>query len=164
MRRSASPASRLPRRGTRTRRPAMMVAMAVLAMTAGCAALAAAPDARTAETRAYLAALEAQFSAPGVAVARLGGTARLGDIRVRPIAVIEDSRCPRDVTCVWAGRLRLKAAISAVPGEAELTLGEPFALPGGGRLTLVAAAPEPWHAPPPGVETGPAMRFAFRRD
>lgn len=135
----------------------MTIAMlALLALLAGCAAPAAgAPEAPADRSGA---------ETPGTVTVQLGETARLGDIRVRPIAVIEDSRCPRDVTCVWAGRLRLKAAISAVPGEAVLTLSEPFALPGGGRLTLVAAAPEPWHAPPPGVETGAATRFAFRRD
>jgi len=111
---------------------------------------------------------------------RLGGTARLGpssgpgrgpssgsggaDLRVRPLAVLEDSRCPRDVTCIWAGRLRLRVAL--IPGgEIELTLSEPHALPeGAGTLTLVAAAPEPWQRPPAGVETGGASRFAFRRD
>lgn len=103
-----------------------------------------------------------QLAAPGTAEARLGEIARLGDLAVRPLAVIEDSRCPRDVTCVWAGRLRLGAAVGGVP--AELVLGEPFALPGGGTITLVAATPEPWQNPPPGVEGRPASRFAFRRD
>ena len=105
-----------------------------------------------------------QIAGPGAVEARLGATARLGDVAVRPIAVVEDSRCPRDVQCVWAGRLRLRAAISGVAGEAELTLGEPFALPAGGTITLAAAAPEPWQNPPPGIEAGPAVRFAFRRD
>lgn len=134
---------------------AAIALLALLALLAGCAAPAAMADAPAGQVGA---------EAPGAVTVRLGETARLGDIRVRPIAVLEDSRCPRDVTCIWAGRLRLKAAISTVPGEAVLTLSEPFALPGGGRLTLVAAAPEPWHAPPPGVETGAATRFAFRRD
>lgn len=101
--------------------------------------------------------------ANGVEV-RLGGTAQLSNLSVRPLAVLEDSRCPRDVTCIWAGRLRLRVAL--VPGgEIELTLGEPHALPGGvGTLTLVAATPEPWQRPPAGVEAGAASRFAFRRD
>ncbi len=126
----------------------------VLAMLAGCAAPAAMADGP---------ATHASAEAPGVGEARLGETVRLGDLSVRPIAVLEDSRCPSDVQCVWAGRLRLRAAISGV-GETELILGQPFALPGGGTLTLVAAAPAPSHRPPPGAETGPATRFAFRRD
>lgn len=130
-------------------------AVAVLALVAGCAAPVAASDAPTDQNGAA--------AAPGVVSVRLGETARLGGVTVRPIAVVEDSRCPRDVDCIWAGRLRLRAAVSGV-GETELILGQPFALPGGGGLTLVAAAPAPWHRPPPGVETGPATRFGFRRD
>jgi hypothetical protein len=126
----------------------------VLAMLAGCAAPAAMADGP---------GDQASAEAPGVVEARLGETVRLGGLSVRPIALLEDSRCPSDVQCVWAGRLRLRAAISGV-GEAELILGQPFALPGGGTLALVAAAPAPRHRPPPGAETGPATRFAFRRD
>ena len=129
-----------------------MAALTALALLAGCAAPAAAPDAPVDQAGAEAGAVEV----------RLGGTARLGDLAVRPIAVIEDSRCPSDVDCVWAGRLRLRAAVSGL-GEAELILGRPLALPGG-TLTLVAAMPAPRHRPPPGAETGPATRFAFRRD
>jgi hypothetical protein len=130
------------------------IVMAALAMLAGCAAPAAMADGP---------ADQAPAEAPGVVEARLGETVRLGDLSVRPIAVLEDSRCPSDVQCVWAGRLRLRTVISGV-GETELILGQPFALPGGGTLTLVAAAPAPRHRPPPDAQTGPAMRFAFRRD
>jgi hypothetical protein len=128
-------------------------AMALLALLSGCAAPAAVPDAPVDQAGAEAGTVEV----------RLGGTARLGGVAVRPIAVIEDSRCPSDVHCVWAGRLRLRAAVSGM-GEAELILGQPLALPGGGSLTLVAALPAPRHRPPPGAETGPATRFAFRRD
>lgn len=104
---------------------------------------------------AACAPVESPANAPanGVVVARLGETVRLGDVRVRPIAVTEDSRCPRDATCVWAGRLRLRVAISGVAGEPVLTLGEPYRLRTG-TLTLVSAIPE----------HGPASRFGFRRD
>lgn len=145
----------------------MTVAMLVVA---GCAARAptappsGAPTMTPAEVGAYRRALESRFTAPGVAVARLGGTARLGNLTVRPIAVIEDSRCPHDRECYWAGRIRLRAAVSGVAGEIVLVSNQPFALPRGGTLTLVAVAPEPWSPPPPGIETGPASRFGFRRD
>lgn len=100
-----------------------------------------------------LLALAACASLPpqSEATAGLGGTARLGDVIVRPIAVLEDSRCPRDVTCIWAGRFRLSVAVSTVPGTSELVLGRRFALPGGGAIILVAATPDPW-------------RFGFRRE
>ena len=128
-----------------------MLALA-LALLTGCAAPAAAPETPAGEI--------VRADAVGV---RLGETARLGDLDVRPIAVVEDSRCPADVECVWAGRLRLRTAVSGV-GETELILGQAFALPGGGSLTLVAATPAPRHRSPPGAEAGPATRFAFRRD
>jgi hypothetical protein len=125
----------------------------VLMALAGCA-MAPAPDVR---------ARHDPFGAPGAAVAGLGGTARLGDVSVRPLAIIEDSRCPAGVQCVWAGRLRLRVAISGVPGEPELVLGEPFALPRGGAITLTAAAPAPRHNPPPGAGANARPRFAFIR-
>jgi len=120
-----------------------------LAMLAACAAPAPAPQAPP---------------APGVILAGLGETARLGDVTVRPIAILEDSRCPQDVECVWAGRLRLGAAISGVAGTSELTLGQRFALPGGGAILLISATPEPWQTPPPGTNPNAAPRFGFRRE
>src|SRR3546814_14872369 len=33
------------------------------------------------------------------------------DLAVTPLAVIEDSRCPRDVQCVWQGRVMLRAQL-----------------------------------------------------
>ncbi|HYI48685.1 MAG TPA: hypothetical protein VEX35_09485 [Allosphingosinicella sp.] len=132
----------------------------VLAMLAGCAAPAAMADEPADQASAEAPGV---VEARGLVEARVGETVRLGGLSVRPIAVLEDSRCPSGVQCIWAGRLRLRAAISGV-GETELILGQPFALPGGGTLTLAAAAPAPRHRPPPGAETGPSTRFAFRRD
>ena len=70
--------------------------------------------------------------------ARLGQTARLENLRITPLAVIEDSRCPRLVTCVWRGRLRITAAVN---GQ-QLTLdnGVPVRV-AGGQFTLVDATP-----------------------
>ena len=146
-------------------------AIALLAL-AGCAAGAGPGAGNNAEAEAgsgpdvpaYLAALAARFSAPGVVTAGLGGTARLGDVAVRPLAVLEDSRCPQDVRCVWAGRLRLRVAITPGPAAAELTLYEAYQLPRGGTITLVAAAPERWDRVPPGIDMHAPPRFGFRRD
>lgn len=112
------------------------------------------------------AGVEAGAGAAGrSATARLGQTVRLGELSVTPRAVTEDSRCPRDATCIWAGRLRLRATISGVRGgDAELILGQPFALPRGGTLTLISAMPERRQNPPPGTPGGPGSRFTFRRD
>ena len=71
--------------------------------------------------------------------APLNEVATLDGITVRPLAVIEDSRCPASVQCVWAGRVRISAEISGV-GTRELTLGESTTV-GGGTLVLVDVRP-----------------------
>ncbi len=98
-------------------------------------------------------------------VAALGHTAVAGPVRVRPIAVVEDSRCPADVQCVWAGRLRLLAEIDFNGGSEtlrrELVLGAPLPLPEG-TVTLSAALP----APVAGRPINPAayrLTFTFQR-
>ena len=59
--------------------------------------------------------------------AALGELAVLDGIGVRPLEVLEDSRCPASVQCVWAGRVRIRAEVSGA-GSRELTLGEPVAV------------------------------------
>jgi len=93
--------------------------------------------------------------------AGLGQVAKAGGVTIRPIQVIEDSRCPTDVVCVWAGRLVLLAEVSYRGGSEEyrgnLTLGEPMVL-GPETVTLVAAEP----APVAGRKVDPGTyRFTF---
>ncbi|HEY0163948.1 MAG TPA: hypothetical protein VGB39_01095 [Sphingomicrobium sp.] len=71
--------------------------------------------------------------------APLGETAVLDGVTVKPLEVIEDSRCPAQVQCVWAGRIRIRAEISH-SGTRELTLGEPAEVTGG-TLSLVDVRP-----------------------
>lgn len=111
---------------------------------------------------ADMARLDAELGAPSVVIAEIGQTADLGGgLTVRPNAIVEDSRCPRNVQCLWEGRLRLRASVSGA--EAELTLGETLATPHG-DLAFVIASPGPW-AEWPRDELGPrpAYRFGFRR-
>jgi hypothetical protein len=91
-------------------------------------------------------ALAACASLPSGAVAGpsagLGETATVGTLRIRPLSVVEDSRCPINARCIWAGRMILRAEIRS-RGRAvtrDLTLGEPIAYEGG-RLSLSAAEP-----------------------
>ncbi|MBC2664846.1 hypothetical protein H7F51_04880 [Novosphingobium flavum] len=74
----------------------------------------------------------------GVVRARIGETVRVGVMAVKPEALLEDSRCPSGVQCVWAGRVRIAALVDGSP--VELTLGEAKPLPQG-RLTLVEVYP-----------------------
>ncbi|MCW1431139.1 hypothetical protein [Novosphingobium sp. JCM 18896] len=95
------------------------------------------------------------------ALARIGETVRVHGVRVTPLRVIEDSRCPQNARCVWAGRVRISARIAGV--VRELTLGEPFAVRGGG-VQLSAVVPErttlQGTIPPRAYRFG----FEFRRD
>ena len=92
----------------------------------------------------------------GVAVARFGETVAVGRVRVTPVSLVEDSRCPQGVQCVWAGRVRIAARVDGRP--LELTLGQPATL-ASGALTLVSVEP------PRRRDAAPAprdYRFGFR--
>lgn len=97
---------------------------------------------------------------PGHAYGGLNETIRLGDLTVRPLEVIEDSRCPVDVDCVWSGRLVLRAEVSGVSGNATISTQEPFALPGGGALVLATVWPYNYHH---GGGPREPYRFGFTR-
>ncbi|MCF2513928.1 hypothetical protein LVY65_02445 [Sphingomonas sp. G124] len=91
--------------------------------------------------------------------AALGQTAYANGLHVRPISVVEDSRCPTDVTCVWAGRLVVRSEVSGGSWHRtlELELGKSQQV-ADGALTLVAAVP----AKVAGTQTDPrAYRFTF---
>jgi hypothetical protein len=78
--------------------------------------------------------------APGEAVT-VEGTA----LSVRFVAVTEDSRCPRDTTCIWAGEVRVSLDIretSKPPRQVELNEGG-SADASNCHLTLVGVEPQP---------------------
>lgn len=70
----------------------------------------------------------------------LGQKVRVGELTVTPIEVVEDSRCPTGVRCVWAGRLVVRTRIDGRTGgepwrdTADLRLGETY----GARGKLIA--------------------------
>jgi hypothetical protein len=75
--------------------------------------------------------------------AQLGQVALVGDLRVQPDRVIEDSRCPLDAQCVWAGQVVLQATVFGRDWSKKLnlTLGAPVPI-AGGYLTLTSVQPE----------------------
>lgn len=87
----------------------------------------------------------------------IGQRLDMGPFTLTSVKVVEDSRCPKNVVCVWAGRLRLSVRIvhRGAVSEPVLELGEPHAV-AGGMLTLTKAEPYPEH----GAEPRP-YRFAF---
>jgi hypothetical protein len=108
----------------------IFLAGAFAASTAACAP--AGPPAIAAETTA------------SNQTAGIGATARVGGIAITPLAVLEDSRCPRDVTCVWAGRVLIRARIEADgrSSEAEMEQGKPISAAGREDVVLASVSPE----------------------
>lgn len=92
----------------------------------------------------------------------LGQTQQLAPgLRVTPIAVVEDSRCPPDVTCAWAGRLRIRVQIERQSEQSEAVIGteEPLRIRGG-FLSLERVSP-PARAANQGPPTPGEYRIAF---
>ena len=94
-------------------------------------------------------------------LATIGQSTQIGPFVVTPRAVIEDSRCPINARCVWAGRLRLQADVAFHGGSERLgtvlTLGEPLAVVDG-KLVLTSAEPGKLAGSPP---SPPASLFGF---
>lgn len=91
--------------------------------------------------------------------AGLGQVAVVNGLKIRPIKVVEDSRCPASVQCVWAGRLSVRARMNG-PGWTQIRdfeLGVPQAVDQY-RVTLMAAEPQ---KAAPGEIDGRAYRFTF---
>jgi hypothetical protein len=108
-----------------------------------------------------LAERDAALSEAGVVAAGIGEIADLGSsLRVRPLEVLEDSRCPQNARCVWAGRLRLRVAIEGV-GEREASDDGAAVHTPHGAFQLVAVSPGTWTDWP--TENRTPYRFGFRR-
>ena len=72
-----------------------------------------------------------------------GQAVRVGGLVVTPLNVVEDSRCPMNARCVWAGRVIVQTRIEGAGWRetANLALGEIYTTHGQ-MLALVAVAPE----------------------
>ena len=92
-------------------------------------------------------------------LATIGQSTRVGALIVTPQAVVEDSRCPVNARCIWAGRLIVKARIDGAGWRetVNLTLGEPYRTRGTG-LALVSGEPGKMAGSPP---SPPASLFGF---
>jgi hypothetical protein len=91
--------------------------------------------------------------------AGLGQIAVVGGLTIRPIEVVEDSRCPAQVRCVWAGRLIVRARMNG-PGWTQV---RDFELGGFQavdqyRVKLISAEPQKAE---PGEIDRRAYRFTF---
>jgi hypothetical protein len=91
--------------------------------------------------------------------AALGQQAYVDGLRVTPLKVLEDSRCPINARCVWAGRIIVRAAVAGGSWRRnlDLELGKPEQV-ADGQLTLVAAEPGKMAGAPADPR---AYRFTF---
>ena len=73
----------------------------------------------------------------------MGQRVNLNGTRITVIKVLEDSRCPMEARCVWAGRVRLSLLIElgGKTSERELTSDEPLMITGDAMLELVGTMP-----------------------
>ncbi|MCL6682825.1 hypothetical protein [Sphingomonas alba] len=62
-------------------------------------------------------------------LAMLGQPTRVGSLVVTPMKLVEDSRCPVNARCVWAGRAVVTTRIDGTGWRetANLELGKPYA-------------------------------------
>ena len=81
--------------------------------------------------------------ADGLSRGRIGETVAVGGPKVTPLAVLEDSRCPMNARCVWAGQVRVRVRIHLGGGTVvkELTQGQPVPV-ADGTLELVEVQPD----------------------
>ncbi len=88
-----------------------------------------------------------------------GQPVRVGDLLVTPKKLVEDSRCPMNARCIWAGRVVVKTTIAGDgwADTADLTLGEPYGTHGK-VVALVSVRPDKVT----GTETQPLdYRFTY---
>lgn len=80
-------------------------------------------------------------AAEGSAV-KLGQPVALAGLTLTPMTVVEDSRCPINARCVWAGRIVVTTSVDGAgwSENANLILGEPQQVRGT-RVALVSAEP-----------------------
>lgn len=99
---------------------------------------------------------------PALTYAGLGQTVRVDGPRVTPLEVLEDSRCPMNARCVWAGQVRVRVRIeSGTGGIVELTSGKPVNV-ADGTLELVEVRPDKVAGSGNGAVTPTDYRFGLR--
>lgn len=73
---------------------------------------------------------------------RLSQRADLGGPKVTVLKMLEDSRCPMEARCVWAGRVRLSVRIELGSGTSVRELSSEKPLPvADGQLELLGTMP-----------------------
>ncbi len=92
-----------------------------------------------------------------------GEATRAGPVVVRPDSLVEDSRCPMNARCVWAGRVVITATLWADGRRttAKLISGEPFRI-SGGELVLDSVRPESFMTNDRPARADYRLHFSYR--
>ena len=91
-----------------------------------------------AEAPAQQVAAVASAHSSATVTVKLGQSALVNGRRFRAVSIVEDSRCPPNANCVWAGRLVVDAKYGRQ--KLRLEMGKPVDVRGG-RVTLADATP-----------------------
>jgi hypothetical protein len=78
-------------------------------------------------------------------VLKVGETAKFADSTVTLVRVFDDSRCPADVTCFWAGTVKVEVKIGVSTSTVEL--GKTISV-GALEMTLLSVTPYPKEGSP----------------
>lgn len=70
----------------------------------------------------------------------IGTSATIRGTTIGVLELVEDSRCPVDVQCVWAGTVRVRTSIDALSRDFIFTQGQPQVV-GGRTITLLSVTP-----------------------
>lgn len=120
------------------RRKQILVALAITVLSAACVAK---PEFNPPKGTALPPPEETSDTA--LVFAGIDQTVTVNGPRVTPLAVLEDSRCPMNARCVWAGQVRLSVRIEtgAGPRDAEIVTGKPLPV-ADGTLELMSVQPD----------------------
>jgi hypothetical protein len=102
--------------------------------------------------------VQAPASGPITLEARIGQEVSGLGVRIIPMELLEDSRCPVDVVCIQAGTVRVRALLIGGLGEAnqEFRLNQPITTETE-EITLIQVMPQPLA----GIETEDSA-YVFR--
>ena len=95
-------------------------------------ALAGCPFSREARAEPVESTLDQAFVLPGGQQATISGV----DLRLRFTDVLEDSRCPKKVSCFWTGQARIAILVQQGQGEPTTVEFNTNPAPGQTRLTV----------------------------
>ncbi|KHK91358.1 hypothetical protein [Novosphingobium malaysiense] len=95
--------------------------------------------------------------------AALNETVSVDGLQVTPKELLEDSRCPMNARCIWAGQVRLRISVHGGlrRKSMEITSGKPLQV-ADGTLELVEVRPDKVTTRNDGAIESDSYRFGFR--